>query len=237
MVEDVIAGQEASRRRDDDAKDRFGSVIAHLIVVASIASAVVSWQASVFSNSASDLDQAASQQLVQREQLLAWHRGDVNEDLRLVSTFQEHVRNWRVLQAQSRRISDPAQSARLRRQADTELATARSLQRFFVVNGVGLNQSRSGDVAYSPRQAMQRVISQDLVLQALTPQATDVEAGRAHADTVRLEGIAAIEVLSLFFLTIAQIGRRRIRDVFSVVGSVVLLAGVGLFAAVEMSAR
>jgi hypothetical protein len=236
-VHQAGAQAEVTEWQHDDIVDRLGSVIAHLIVFVSIASAVVSWRASVFATTASDLDQAASQQLVQKQQLIAGKRGYVNEDLRLVAAFQEHLRDWRLLsnQAAASAARNPGLALRLQSQANAELAMARSLSQFFVVSIPRLSLNRLGLVPYNRGAALQQEIQQDPELPALDPVSTQQEAHHAHLQTVRLVGVAAILVLSLFFLTIAQVARPRVRRIFWPAGAAVMAAGVILFVLAELT--
>ena len=231
------AQAEVTEWQHDDIVDRLGSLIAHLIVFVSIASAVVSWRASVFATTASDLDQAASQQLVQKQQLLAGKDGYVNEDLRLVAAFQEHLRSWKLLSQEADRMvrTDPGLATRLQSQASAELAMARSLSQFFVVLIPRLALDRGGLVPYDRGAALQQEIQQDPELPALDPLSTQHQAHRAHLQTVRLVGVAAILVLSLFFLTIAQVARRRVRRIFWPAGAAVMIAGLVMFLVAEVT--
>ena len=95
---------------------------------------------------------------------------------------------------------------------------------------------RNGQATYDRQLVTDRLNKQDPELPALQPRQAAEQARVVHTDTVHLEGIAALLVLSLFCLTVAQVGRPKTRRIFWPAGLVVMTAGLFLFLLVEATA-
>ena len=245
MTEEVSSGASASRGRallsrlghalrEQDAQgerksatDRFRGRVAILIAFVSIMGAVVAWRASEASELASNLDQDATQQFVQREQILGQLDEDVIQDMRLLGSYQEHVKAWKELDRAAAAATGGAADD-LRRRAQEERALARALYLLFQT-AYPTDPEENGDVAFD-REFAQRVMrdgNDDLA--TLAPEATDARADDAHEKTVNLVALAALLVGALFLLTLAQMARPTIRALYAGAGAVVLLSTVVLF--------
>lgn len=211
------------------ARDRFRSQVGLVIAAVSIFGAVVAWRASIVSSNASDLDQRATQELAHQEQLLATHRGQVSQDLRLLAMYQEHGKRRHLMleQANSIENSNAELAYGLRIRAQGEGAITRMLQGLFL--GYYATLDEDGNAEYNRDTAFEFLVGRDGELASLRPNQLADEAGAAQREGENLTGIAAILVTALFFLTIAQVARPQIRRIFAGTGIVVAAVGFILF--------
>ena len=216
-----------------------GALLALLIGFASVFSAVVAWQASLASIDASryqslDVQQQARQQQIEREL-----ESIVAQDERFVSDFQEHSLDARELQAQadSLRDSDPQIADQLDLEAQGKQALARAMQPFFL-GAYGLYLDADGSVPYDRAYVLTNLAENNVELRELRNQNTAELGDRADAKAVNLVLVAAIIVGALFFLTGAEVTRRRpmVRRVFFASGGLMVLVGTLAFFIVEILA-
>ncbi len=220
---------EQAQTETEAARDRFRSRVGLVIAAISIFGAVVAWRASIVSSNASDLDQRATQELAHQEQLLATHRGQVSEDLRLLAIYQEHGKLRQTMLEQAKRLEkrNPELANALEIRAQGEGAITRMLRGFFLGYYAGLN--KKGNAEYNRNTALEFLVERDPELASLRPRQLADEAGAAQREGENLTGIAAILVTALFFLTIAQVARPQIRRIFAGTGIVVAALGFILF--------
>ena len=211
-------------------RDRFRTFVAITIVASSILGALVGWRASVVAGSAVGLDQRATQQLLQLQRLQGAAQGKVDEDLRLLGLFQEHVLNWRLLQKDSAAATDPVVADELAVQALSELNHARSMLRYFQAALPDFSDP-AGVVSYDREFALENASDQEI--RELRPGALFVEGRAEHGRAVQMLAIVILLIVSLFFLTLAQFARRSIRGVFAGAGFGVVLLGAVLWILVE----
>lgn len=218
----------------EDGGSRFKTVVAVLIAVASILSAVVAWRASAASRAAGDLDEQGTQEQVLQEQELASIEGLVANDQRLFARYQEHILAWRILQKQSRdtRAGNAALADSLDTEASAQLALARSLRRFFQGATPDFG-NEEGIVEYNREFVLRNLRESNAALTELDPEATFLAAAREHDRTIRLVGVFTAVVAALFFLTIAQFAGSAIRGIFALAGAVVGLAGLIMLVLIE----
>lgn len=210
--------------------ERFRTAVAILIAAVSVLGAIVAWRASVYSTDASNLDQQATQELVRRQQILASFRGFVSQDRRFHGPYQEHVKAATLLDRESRAVRrrNPVHATELRAQAQEERALARSLAHFFYSQTPD-DPTAAGNVAYDAGAGLQYLEEVDAELPMLHPVAVAREARRLHHRTVRLVGVAAVFVVALFFLTLAELTRPAVRPFFAASGSLAFIGGIALF--------
>jgi hypothetical protein len=213
---------------------RYRLVVALLIVVASLAGAGVAWSASVVSTRASDLDQQGQQEFLERERILTSAQADIGEELRRVGTFEQEIQAQRFFEEQAVRLAptDPALARQLQAEAQGQAALARNTGALFFANFPDV--APDGTVTYDRRRALNNLLSQYVVYQQLHPEAVQAEAARAHTRTTRTVAVGAVLVAALFFLTLAQVARRRSRHAFLVAGTLALVAGLILWAVVAL---
>lgn len=214
-------------------------LLAVLIGFASVFSAVIAWRASLVSIDASRYQSLAVQQQARREQIERELEGTVEQDQRFVADFQEHALAARELQSQADaiRATDSTAADALDVQAQSEAALARSLTPFFLGAG-GIALDDTGTVPYDKAFVLRNLQDSDPELRELTTSNVANLANQANAKSIDLVGVAAVVVAALFFLTVAQVNRRRIRirQAFFVVGGLMVAVGAVLFVFVEVIA-
>lgn len=215
--------------------DSFTNWVAFLIAVVSIVSALVAWRASLAQNDAQGLDIRAIQELAQVQQARQGLQSLVDQDRRFVARAQEHLLTAKQLRAEadSIRATDATRADQLDQQAQDEDALARVLSPFFLAAGgivLGDNDQIGYDAAYVQRNLEQN----DETMRQLHPDETRTSATIAHARALDLIGIALVLVVSLFFLTLAEVGRRRLRVWFAAAGGLGAIAAVAALVAVEV---
>ncbi len=213
---------------------RFQLLVALLIVVASLSGAGVAWSASVASTRASDLDQIAQQEFLERERILTSGRSDVAEELRRVGTFQQELQAQQFFSEQATALADryPVLAAQLAAEAQGQAALARNTGALFFATFPQV--APDGTVTYDRDQALNNLLSQYVVYQQLHPEDIQADAADAHTKAGRTVGVGIVLVAALFFLTLAQLARRRSRHAFFVAGTAVLIAGLVLWAVVAL---
>ncbi len=211
--------------------DPFRLRVAILIAVVSILGAVVTARASVLSVTASDDDQLSLQELVQQQQILADIEAQIAQDLRLLGAYQEHILTWRILEEQAKKVRNPSLRARLESEARTEHSLARTMRASF--NFTPDLGDEDGRVEYDVPFVRRYLHETSVELKDLRPDDTFQEGQELHVQIVRLIGVAALLIASLFFLTLAQFRRRNVRGIFAGSGIGVLLIAIALFVVVE----
>jgi hypothetical protein len=79
---------------------------------------------------------------------------------------------------------------------------------------------------YEARLARQQAITSDQDLERLVPEELAKEARTVHLRSVKLIGLAALFVVALFFLTVAEANLGGLRTMFVLAGIAVALVGV-----------
>ena len=205
--------------------------IALLITLVSILAAVAAWRASVVSGNAGGLDQQASQERIRRQQIEGQLNAQVDQDLRLFPRYLSHLSTWEVLTKRAAQQQDkrPEVAVRLRGDAQEELALARTIYQALSV------KPRFGQTEYDEQGSREFLTSFNADLVTLTPDETAKLAEEERSRGVTLVGITALFVSSLFCLTLAQLGRRRIRRAFAVVGVLLMLGASAGMVAVQLA--
>jgi hypothetical protein len=215
------------------------ALLALLIGFASVFSAVIAWRASLASIDATRYQSLAVQQQARQEQIERELEGTVEQDQRFVAAFQEHALAARELetQADSIRATDAKAADALDVQAQSEAALARGLKPFFTgAGGVALDEN--GTVPYDKAFVLRALEEGDVELRGLKTSNVGDLANRANTKSIDLVGVAALVVAALFFLTVAQVSRTRLRlrQAFFVAGALMVVVGVVAFGLVEVLA-
>jgi hypothetical protein len=219
--------------------ERSAALLAVLIGFASVFSAVIAWRASVASIDAGRYQSVAVQQQARQEQIERLLEGTVQQDLRFVTEFQEHALAARQLQTQADalRATDSAAADALDVQAQSEEALARALKPFFLgAGGVALDENDT--VPYDKAFVLRALQDGNVELRELRTSNIGNLADRADAKSIDLVGVAALIIAALFFLTVAQVSRTRlrVRQGFFAAGGLLVLVGVIAFLFVEVVA-
>jgi hypothetical protein len=194
-------------------------LISLLITVVSILGAIAAWRASVVSGNAGGLDQQATQERVRQQQIEGEIHAQVDQDLRLFPRYLSHLSTWGVLKekAAQEQSGNPQLADDLRGDAQEELALARTIYQALSVKPL------FGQTNYDEKFSLDYLRQYNLDLVGLAPEETAVLAEEERERGVRMVGIAALFIASLFFLTLAQVGRRTIRQVFGLAGLLIML--------------
>lgn len=216
---------------------RLDALIPFMIAAVSLIGAAVTWQASDTAASAGGLDAQVLREATERQQILTHIRGVVVYDQQIFAEYQEHITAWHDLDARAEVAigADPALARRMRFQAQSELAMARTLRPLFRVflpdfggeNGLGL---------YDREAALAYLTSIDSRLAELDPESTRSLAVARHGLAIQLVAVVIALVGSLFLLTVSQLGRGLMRLWFGVFGILLATMASGLFIALEVRA-
>jgi hypothetical protein len=197
------------------------------IVAVSILAALMAWRASVWSERSANTDEISRQDVVQQQQVFASHAQSVNQDLRIFGRYEEHSILARELERDAARAGGE-QAGALRVEAQRQRAQAQALRRFFLASQP-IEEREGGGVEYDPRFALTVLQTNDNDLETLRPRQLREEAREAHIKSVRLTGLAALFVVALVCLTLAEITRQGISRGFAAAGVVVMAVALGLF--------
>lgn len=192
------------------------SIALGIVLVATLG-ALMSYRAAIAEQESARSEHLAAQQEIQRESALSTDNQLVDQDLRVFGRLQEHLLLARELRRQAANTGG-AQGRSLDVQAQQEVALARAEQTF--LQGAGLNAT--GDLpTYGARLARQQAIASDQDLERLVPRELAADAKKIHLRSVRMIGLAAMFIVALFFLTLAEANVGGLRRGFVVVGLVV----------------
>ena len=219
--------------------ERSAALLAVLIGFASVFSAIIAWQASLASIDASRYESLAVQQQARQDQIEREIEGTVEQDQRFVAEYQEHALAARQIQSQadSVRATDSAAADALDVQAQSESAQARALAPFFL-GASGITLDEDGTVPYDKDFVQRNLEDADPELRDLRTSNVAEQAKSADDKSIQLVGVAAVIIAALFFLTVAQVSRTRlrVRQAFFVAGGLMVVVGTLLFVLVEVFA-
>ena len=214
-------------------------IVALLIGFTSVFSAVVAWRASLASIESSRLQSLAVQEQARQQQLERQFEGSVAQDERMAVTYQEHVLGARELlaQADAVRQTNPEMADELDLEAHGRSALARALLPY-ISSSFLLELQDDGTLTYDREAALTFFRELNVELRELQPEQTSELAQQADTRTISLIAVAAVLVAALFFLTIAQVVRSRIRiqQAFALLGALFIAAGTVGFVFVEVLA-
>jgi len=202
---------------------RLEALIPFAIAVVSLVGAAVTWRASDTAGRAGGMDTQALRESVELRQIDSGIDAVLAHDQRVFAEYQEHIVAWHALAQRAAETKDADLAGDLRWEAHAELALARTLRPLFraFVPSFG---DKDGLVTYDSEVAVAWLQTQSSRRTELDPDATLQEANRLHEHAVSLVGVVILLVGALFLLTVAQLGRARIRLTFGVLG---ILAAVG----------
>jgi hypothetical protein len=215
------------------------ALLALLIGFASVFSALVAWRASLASIDASRYQSLAVQQQARREQIERDLESTVQQDLRFVAEYQEDELAARELQTQADavRSTDATAADALDLEAQSRMAMGRALKPFFLGAGL-ITLNDDGTVEYDSAYVLRNLSETNPELRELRTSNVANLANHANAKSINLVAVAGLVVAALFFLTIAQVsrGRIRLRQAFFVAGGLMVLVGAIGFIFVEVIA-
>src|SRR5262249_6433290 len=144
--------------------------------------------------------------------------------LRRVGTYQQELQAEQFFDQQAQALSRkyPSLAAQLAAEAQGQASLARNTGGLFFANSPQV--SPDGTVSYDRQRALNNLISQYVIYQALHPEQIQAEAAKEHTRSGRIVGVGIVLVIALFFLTLAQVAKSRSRHAFLVAGTAVLIA-------------
>jgi hypothetical protein len=197
------------------------SIALGIVLVATLGS-IMSYRAAIAEQDSARSEHLAAQQEIERESALSTDNQLVDQDIRVFGRLQEHLLLARELRRQAA-TTGGASAQSLNVQAQQEVALARAEETF--LQGAGLNATGSLPT-YAARLARQQAIASDQDLERLVPHELAQDAKRVHLRSVKLIGLAAMFIVALFFLTLAEANVGNLRRGFVVVGALVALAAI-----------
>jgi hypothetical protein len=198
------------------------SIALGIVVVATLGS-IMSYRAATAEQESARSEHLAAQQEIQRESALSTDNALVDQDLRVFGRLQEHLLVARELRRQAANAQG-AEAHQLEVQAQQEVALARAGQTF--LQGAGFDATNLGTPRYAARLARQQAISTDQDLERLVPHELAQDAKKVHLRSVRMIGLAAMFIVALFFLTLAEANIGGLRRGFVVVGAIVAVVAI-----------
>lgn len=228
----------------EDARARPSAValaLALLIAYASLFTALLAWRASLSAIDSDRLNSLVVQQQARRAQIEAGLEGIVAQDRRFLADYGPYALTARELQRQADELrpTDPDAADRLDLEAQANLALARSIQPLFR-GASGVTIDENGDVPYDAAYVLRNLREGDAELRELHPEQVAAQAQAADDHTLRLIGVAALVVVALFFLTIAQVSvdrprRQQVHVTAFVAGAGLVAVGTLIFGLLELA--
>jgi hypothetical protein len=174
-----------------------------LIPIAAVLAALIAAGAAVASGHATAFDELATQQSVEREQLLLGDRGQVQQDLQLLPSYEEHLKAAHLLAKESdERRSLPRVANSLATRSKAELDLARTLRPLFVVDpGPG---SDNGTVTYKRGEALRLILAFDEEFQDIQPAVTRALGEDRHRKTLDLWLVVVLLAGALFLFSLSR---------------------------------
>jgi type II secretory pathway pseudopilin PulG len=226
----ALPGLAAEEAAGHGRADRFRTWVAIAIALVSILGAVVAFSGTLAEQEARHLDQQGIQDAARQQQIITDLQATVDEDLRYLAPYQEHLKAAQVLddQANTLAATDPTSAGLLHAQAQSERVLARTLQGFFQ-GAVPDPGQANGPATYDAGAALRRLETNNADLQQLRPEATLAMAEDKHGEAVNLVGLVTLFIAALLFLTLAQFTRPQIRRLFAAAGGATTVAGIVLW--------
>lgn len=218
--------------------DRFRTWVAILIAGVSILGAMVAWRGALVANTAGQQDQTYIQELAEQRQEIALLTSRVDEDVRQVGTYAEHLGAAQVVQAQAdaAQATDPNLANQLRLEAQSERTLAAERLRFITAGLPQITNDPKNPVKYNRDAALKDLEQRDGNLQKLHPDATLTAAKKLHGKSQYLVALVTLFVASLFFLTLAQFTGKGPQRIFARAGTAVAIVSILVWILVEVFA-
>lgn len=188
---------------------RFRISVAFGIVLASVLSALMAWQASRAAELAGNTDEDTRQNTVTAETLRLGDTSTVVGDLRTFARYEDALLSARVREQAAERLQsdDPGAARRLREQAAADREEAEAVRAEFAVT-IPAPDPQTGDPSVDV-EATRAILDSftDPRIRELRPDALREQARVAGLRAERLTGLAALAIAATFLLTLAEIVR------------------------------
>jgi hypothetical protein len=227
----------------------FSTRVAVWIALMSVVSALAGWRASLVELEASDLERQLVQDRMRVEARELRLDTEVYRDQSLFARYQEHIKAAQVLEDDWKKLlSRPAGApgtpdpkvlqlaGSLDMEAQGELELARSLVPFFRVVNPDFTDT-PGIVEYDAAGVLRLRHASDTVLRTTHPEQTERRIDGLHRRTWSLYGVAAVFVMSVFLLTLAEFGPVSARVLLARAAGLVIVAGAAAWVLTEAALR
>jgi hypothetical protein len=188
---------------------RFRITVAFGIVLASVLSVVMAWQASRAGELSGNTDEDTRQNTVVAETLRLNDTSTLVDDLRTFGRYEDALLSARVQELAADRIAgdDPEAAERLRERAAADRDEAEAVRASFLV-AIPAPDPQTGDPSIDPT-ATRAILDRftEPRIRELRPDALRAEARAAGLRSERLTGLAALAIGATFLLTLAEVVR------------------------------
>jgi uncharacterized membrane protein (DUF2068 family) len=212
---------------------RLEALIPLVIAVVSLIGAAVTWRAADTAARAGGMDTQALRESVEVQQIDSQIDAVLAHDQRIFAEYQEHIVAWRALLQRATDATATDLTRDLRFEAHAELVLARTLRSLFRAHVPDFGD-KDGLVEYDADTALEFLRSQNARLTELDPEATLDDARRLHEHAVGLVAVVMLLVGALVLLTVAELGRGRVRMSFGILGIVATIGATAAFLFVEL---
>ena len=225
---------------DDDAQEgsgHFKTIIAVLIALVSMLSAVVAWRIALASDTASTADFTGLTAALHAEDTRASNQAAMYAHYRAYTDYVRHFWSVQLIEADLE-ASPPAAQALLRREMDEAGALAVNAGYFFPGRYLSSDTGQSSSVnltelKYDKQRELGEAWADAARRLDIQPEPHFALSDRARLNTIWLVGMVIMLSLSLWFYSLAQTLAHAIKYVLAAVGSVFLLAGAGAVIIIE----
>lgn len=207
-----------------EGSDRFQIVVAVLIAVVSVVSAGVIWRASIAESSATSADRQGLITTVKYEAVYAENVSTLYEEARYAAHHARYQARVTALQAQG--------DAAARTEAEWVRQIVITLSSFTPLTTDPAYRTAGGGLDLDAR--LEDLRAADADLRDLDPQQEFDAADRFYTEAQVLVSTVTLFAVALFFLTLAEITRHKIRLGLAAVGAVVFLAGLSVVLVAEL---
>lgn len=227
----MAAGQPSPLERITERLPRFRVSVAAGIVVASVLSALMAWQASRAGELAGNTDEDTRQNTVTAETLRLADTESLVGDLRTFGRYEDAVLSaiTRELAADRLQEADPAAAERLREQAALDREEAEAVRAEMQV-AIPSPDPQTGDPTIDVAQT--RAILDSFTeprIRQLRPDELREEARLAGLRAERLTALAALAIGATFLLTLAEVARGRSARLLAGAGSSIIAVVLTLY--------
>ncbi len=213
----LMGNEEDKKTTAKGGSDRFQAIVAILIAVVSVISAGVIWRASMAGSNASDADRRGLVTTVQYEASYAQTVSTLYQEARYATQHARYQARVATLQAQD------SKAAHTEAEWVNEILISMAL--FTPLTTDPAYRTSDGGLDLDKRLADLRDADADL--RDLGPQQKFDAADQFHTEAQVLLSIVIIFAVALFFLTLAEITRHKIRFGLAAVGIAIFLLALG----------
>jgi len=200
-----------------EGSDRFQTIVAILIAIVSVVSAGVAWRASMAGSSGSSVDREGLDTTMRYEAAYALTVSALHQEARYAAQYTRYQARVDALESQD----GPA--ARSEAEGVREIVEVLALFTPLATD----SDYHTSDGRLDLDRRLDDLRAADADLRDLDPQQEFDTADQFYTETLALVSIVVLFALSLFFLTLAEITRHKLRLGLAAVGVVIFIVGLG----------